>query len=205
MPTITCNKCFKNYRNNDIFSLVLQDYRYCFDCFSHLKPKFKTFRFQGIRGLYIYDYDETIKENLYQLKGCYDVELYDYFLAQYKLFLHLKYLGYTIVPMPSSYEDDEARGFNHVVKIFSVLNLPIETILYKTQKYKQSDQTHDKRREIFKIMKLSHLEKIKNKKILLVDDVFTTGNTLSAAINLVREANPRRIQILVMSKTSFHT
>ena len=39
------------------------------------------------------------------------------------------------------------------------------------------------------------------KKVLIVDDVFTTGSTVNAMIDLIKPKNPKKIKILVMSKT----
>ena len=41
------------------------------------------------------------------------------------------------------------------------------------------------------------------KNILIVDDVFTTGSTIRAAIDLVKQAKPKNIKVLVMAKTVF--
>jgi predicted amidophosphoribosyltransferase len=40
----------------------------------------------------------------------------------------------------------------------------------------------------------------KKDKILLLDDVFTTGNTILAAIKLLKEARIKRIKCLILSK-----
>ena len=42
---------------------------------------------------------------------------------------------------------------------------------------------------------------LSGKKILLVDDVFTTGATIKACQALIEKRHPKTIQILVMSKT----
>jgi len=109
---------------------------------------------------------------------------------------------YLIVPIPSDKIADERREFNHVIEMFKCLNLPILKIIEKIDSYKQSDQLKEDRNNIIKHLKLSHIEKIRNKRILLVDDVFTTGNTISAATRLLEEGSPKDIKILVMAKVS---
>jgi xanthine phosphoribosyltransferase len=44
-----------------------------------------------------------------------------------------------------------------------------------------------------------------NDKILIVDDVFTTGSTLNAAIDLIKQGQPKNIKVLVLSKTIYKT
>ena len=140
---------------------------------------------------------------LYQFKGCFDIELRDVFFNLYYREFSLRYKGYTVVPIPSHELDDIKREFNHVIEMYRCLNLPIEKVLYKSERYKQSDHKSSERNQIGKILKMSSLEKIRNKKILLVDDVYTTGSTLRAAIKLVEQAKPKQIEILVMAKTIF--
>ena len=40
-----------------------------------------------------------------------------------------------------------------------------------------------------------------NAKILLVDDIITTGATMHKAIELIKTLKPNKIEILIMSKT----
>jgi predicted amidophosphoribosyltransferase len=44
-------------------------------------------------------------------------------------------------------------------------------------------------------------EQIRDKKILIVDDVFTTGSTVKSMIRLLERYKPKKIQILLLSKT----
>ena len=42
---------------------------------------------------------------------------------------------------------------------------------------------------------------LSNKKILLVDDVYTTGSTIKSMIKLVKEKGAKKVKVLIMSKT----
>ncbi len=175
----------------------------CDKCFLKFKPKFRRFIVDGIKGLSLYDYDDTIQSLLYQFKGCFDIELAHTFLDHYYPELRHYYHGYIMVPAPSYYLDDLKREFNHVEEIFLPLKLPILKIITKTDKYKQSDQKKSNRKDIAKHLKMSNIEMIKNKKILIVDDVFTTGSTISAMIQLIKTGKPKNIRVLVIAKTIF--
>ena len=149
----------------------------------------------------IYKYDSTIKTYLYQFKGCFDYELYPVFLFRFKFMLHFMYRDYYIVPAPSYKEDDEKRGFNHVEMIYSVLNLKILKLFIKTEHHKQTECTKRERMEIYKYMKVKEDIDIKGKKVLLVDDVFTTGSTMKCLIDLIKDKGPKIVKVLVLSKT----
>lgn len=197
-----CKICFQPINNNNLLSLLYSN-NYCSKCLEKLKPKFHSFVVDGYKAIAIYDYDETIQHFLYQYKGCFDRELNNLFINKFKWYFVLKYKNYEIVPIPSYIEDDEKRGFNHVEEIFKNLGLPILKILEKTEHFKQADHTSKERTEIYKYLRITYTDSLINKKILIVDDVYTTGSTMKSAINLVKQLNPKEIKILVMSKTTY--
>ena len=173
----------------------------CEDCFSKMRAKFKSFHIDNIKGLAIYDYNDTIKELIYKYKGCYDIELKDVFLYRYLTYLRFIYRGYVVIPAPSYHIDDEKRGFNHVVEIFKTLQLEMLTIIHKNQPHKQSDHTSIGRMDITHVLDIDKNVSLKGKNILLVDDILTTGSTLVACIDLLKKKHPKRIEILVIAKT----
>ena len=102
--------------------------------------------------------------------------------------------------IPSYYIDDERRGFNHVVEIFSGLNLEMLKIIKKTKNHKQAKQKRKERLSTKKNFELIDGHKITGKKILIVDDVYTTGSSVQAIIKLIKPYNPRKISVLVIAK-----
>lgn len=202
-PTRICKVCFKEFSPNSLFSLTHREPCLCNSCLRKFDPKFIEFRVGRYKGLSVYEYDETIKAYLYQFKGCFDFELAKVFLERYYLELSMKYSGFNIVPVPSFYEDNEIRGFNHVEEIFKPLKLPILKILKKTSHFKQAEHSGNTRNEISQHLVLTNNLSLRGKKILLVDDVYTTGSTIKACIELLKELKPKRIEILVMSKTPY--
>lgn len=187
-------------KSPDFYELINGDSCICSLCQQKFNPLFIKFEVDGVDGLAIYDYDDNIKALLYQFKGCYDIELASVFLNRFKNELHYRYYGYTLIPAPSYKLDDEKREFRHVEEIFKYLNLPIVYAIEKISPFKQAKHTRRGRNEISKHLVLVNKEAITGKKILIVDDVTTTGATLRAIIQLVKEAKPKTLQILVMSK-----
>ena len=85
--------------------------------------------------------------------------------------------------------------------IFNCLKLPYLPIVEKSFDYKQSELTVGARKEALSKLRLIDKTKLYGKKILIVDDVFTTGATVQGIIKLVKTLNPKKIRVLVMSKT----
>lgn len=200
-PTKVCKLCFKDIPGYSLINLLRPNLSLCSYCFKQFKPIFYKFKILDVPAESIYYYGHSIKTYLYQLKGCHDIELAPIFLERFAFEYRLKYLNYILVPAPSAKEDDEKRGFNHVIEIFKILKLPIERVIKKTCHYKQSDHNREERKEIKKHLVVENGEILRNKNVLIVDDVCTTGSTLKAIINLIKPFKPKTIRILVMSKT----
>lgn len=198
--TSICKICFKPIESNSLHSLLVEP-TICHKCFNKFSPVFQKFRVDGVNALSIFNYDQTIQELLFQFKGCFDYELRTVFIEYFLSYLRFKYFGYVVIPAPSHVSHDEKRGFNHVVEIFKSLKLPILQIIKKNTEEKQSNLTAKERANIYKHLSIDNGHQIINKKVLLVDDVYTTGSTMKAMIKLVRQFNPKKIEVLVLSKT----
>ena len=172
----------------------------CKSCQEQFNPRFINFEIEGVKGLSIYEYDDNIKNLLYLFKGCYDVELANVFLYRFKKELNMLYKGYVLVPAASYHEDDEKRGFKHIIKMFENINLPFAEVIKKISPFKQAEHNKKERKEIRNHLIIENKEWLRDKKVLIVDDVCTTGSTIKSMIELIKTANPKKIKILVMSK-----
>lgn len=201
IQTKTCKICFDSINDISLNNIVDNYLNLCPKCYTKLEPKFFYFKEGKVQCISIYEYDENIKSLIYQFKGCFDYELKDIFIERFKRELSIKYHDYILMPVPSSKEDDERRGFNHVDEIFKTLGLKMDYRIQKKIKTKQSDKTAKEREKIKDFLFLNNASTLKGKKILLVDDIYTTGSTVRACIELIQTLNPRRIEVLVICKT----
>lgn len=196
----TCKLCFRKYRPKSLYTYTHKAL-ICEKCMKRFKPKFIRFKTDGIKGLSIFNYDEFMRDLIYKFKGCFDYELGKVFIDMYKNELSFEYMGYTMIPAPSYQEDNETRGFNHVVEIFKPLRLKMVEAFEKTYKFKQAEHNSKSRKNISKYIKLNENVSLP-KRVLLVDDIYTTGATMQTMISLLKSTGIKDIKMLVLCKTT---
>lgn len=157
----------------------------------------KRIKIQGYTYKSLYIYNDFFSSLLIQYKECMDEALSDIFIYPYIWFIRLRYLRYTIVPIPSSQEKLNERGFNHVIKMFEKTRLPVCDCLEKKGSSKQAMLGKKERERMEKDICVKDGNTIP-KRILLVDDVLTTGYTMQGAINALSKFECK-LKILVIS------
>ena len=193
-----CNKEIKEFYLNDLFGN--KKHTVCYKCFCDFSLINKISFIDNYECLSIYEYKDQIRDLIFQLKGLKDYELKDVFLEFIIDYLNDKYRGYTITYAPSFKDDDLKRGFNHVEAMCSLFKNKKLKLFYKKENYKQSDQNYSNRKNINKIIGLD-LNKIKGlKKVLIIDDVLTSGNTLKTCASLLYKEGIKNIKLLTISK-----
>ena len=125
----------------------------------------------------------------------------DIFLNLFIKEIKVRYQNYIVIPVPSYIKDDETRGFNHVVEVFKQMDLKMLQIVEKTEHFKQAEKNAFERQSIKKHLRLISHESLEKKRVLIVDDIYTTGATMKSVIKLVEKLNPKEISILVLAKT----
>lgn len=196
-----CLICYNKLNYRGIYSFLFKP-KICQKCFKQMNRKVKIRNINGFKIYSLYPYQNNIVSLIYQFKGCYDIALAPVFLAYDKIFLKIIYHNYIIVPIPSFAEKDKIRGFNHVEKIFEELNLKTKHLLVKNKDFKQADLSRKEREIAVENIVLTNHESLKGKKILLVDDIITTGNTIKRSIELLKTLKPKKIKIITIAYTS---
>lgn len=195
-----CNQEVNNFYLNDLFGV--NKHNICYKCFNELMVIKEKTIIDKYECLSIYAYQDKIKELIYQFKVLKDYELKDIFLEFFLDELNLRYFNFIITYAPSYYLDDEERGFNHVEAIFSCLGNKKIKLFKKKSNSKQSDQKFSERKNISKHIELNKTNLKGIKKILIVDDVLTSGNTLKACADLLYKEGITNIKFLTISKAS---
>ena len=110
-----------------------------------------------------------------------------------------------VVPVPLHAERLKERGFNQTELIFEEFlakkNIPLKKILIrrvatpKLYKYGKED-----RQKILKgVFAAIELVDLRGKKILIVDDIFTTGTTVSECAKVLIELGAEKVSVLALA------
>ena len=160
--------------------------------------------------LYIFKYEGIIRRAIIKYKFKEETYLYktfvNFLLKNKKFFEKIKKYD-TIIPVPISKKRYKIRGYNQSEligkELSKKLNINIGTeYLFKTKNImEQSKLSKEERaKNIQGVYKLINKEKLENKKILLIDDVYTTGSTVNECSRILRKANPKKIGVLTLAK-----
>ena len=116
-----------------------------------------------------------------------------------------------IIPLPLHPNRQRRRGFNQSEKLAQIinqkLNLPIENqafIRVKNTLPQMGLENKKQRKENIKdafAIKAKHGETLKDKSIILIDDIFTSGATIKQAVKILKQAGVKKIIVLVAAET----
>lgn len=189
-----CNKCkiqLEKVAENDILKQDLED--------MYIKELIYIFKYEGIIRKVILDYKFHEKPYMY-------VCFVNFVLKNEKIFEKLQSYD-TIIPVPISKKRMKERGYNQSLLIAKKLSrevkIPLQVnCLLKTKNIiEQSKLNKEQRKQnIQNVYELKNGEILNNKRILLIDDIYTTGSTVNECAKILQQARPEKIDVLVLAK-----
>ena len=109
-----------------------------------------------------------------------------------------------IVPVPLSKKKLRRRGYNQAELIAKELSDNVRAdILFKKFHTKSQVEVKDKEERLANIIdsfEIKNPEKIKGKKIILIDDVLTTGATMREAKKVLKQAGAKKVIGVVVAR-----
>lgn len=193
---LLCDQCTKQlvpiegeccFRCSRPFEGLVEEFRkgdFCYDCVRWEKHK----EWEGIleRNISLYVYNDFLKGVIsrYKFRG-------DYVLSEFLckgLNKVLKDYQYDLlIPIPLSNERLYERGFNQAEALIVEAEFTPIFVLKRTHTEKQSKKSREERIHLSNIFKIASEEEFVGKKVLLVDDIYTTGSTLIHAGKLLKQ------------------
>lgn len=170
----------------EIKIVTLSDYllikSVCFNCRKQLVPLNKEIIKKGFKVMVFYDYDEFIRKLIYRYKAQGDIALASIFLIKHHKYL-LKYQDCIFIYPPSNQDENEKRGFIHIKEILDQAKVRNEEVFEKVKEYKQTKSKD--REQIKQVIRLKDIDKISQRKVVIFDDIITTGATIKACYELI--------------------
>ena len=177
----------------------------CLDCIQH-KPQFDK-----ARAAFLY---ENIGRDLaLAFKYADRTEACEYFSnlmisAGYKFFNEQNVIIDYIIPVPIHKKKLLARKYNQsallVKQIAKKTGLkPVYDVLIRSKNTKPQSNFHKKDRfkNVKGVFEVKNKDLIKDKNILLIDDVLTTGATVSECAKVMKKSGAKNIYVLALART----
>lgn len=185
-PTVTCPNCCKIGYSEKCLECLAWQIKY-----PDLNIKHHSF----------FIYDETFREWIYQYKFQGDYRLRQTFKLELKQYFN-QHKDALVCPIPLSTQRYQARGFNQTQAMLEAAGVSCTMLL--TKKIDTQAQAQKSKRERllapqpFEVTKAG-LE-IEGKKIIIFDDVYTTGQTLLHAMSRLNTYKPREITTVSLAR-----
>lgn len=184
----------------------------CPKCYLKIKKELKYYimKKKDTNIIFIGFYENNLRKLLLKFKFNEKAYIANFFVEiikkKWDYIEYIKKYDY-IIPVPMHKNNKRIRGYNQTEVLAKILAKEckveyLENALFKVKENKrQSTLDRIQRKENVKnVYKLNEKDLIKNKKILLIDDIYTTGSTFEACKNELEKAGPRKIDILVIAK-----
>ncbi|MBP3040165.1 ComF family protein [Bacillaceae bacterium Marseille-Q3522] len=182
------------------FSALAERYRTgnrCYDCLRWEEDS--KWREVLQKNSSIFVYNTFFQEILNQFKFRGDYQLACAF-APY-IGKKLRELEYDyLVPIPLSKERACERGFNQAKALLDACGYSGSLFLSRTYSEKQSKKSRSERIQLPQVFHLQTNLPLNDKRILLIDDVYTTGSTLHHAAKILREAGASSVCSLTLAR-----
>ena len=189
-----CKKCGK----------VLERYEICSDKYATSIENIEK------KKLHIFQYKEIVRKLIIRYKFNNKSYLYktfcEFIVKNKKAFDFIKSYD-IIIPVPMHNKKRALRGYNQseliAKELAKKMKIKIFTdVLIKTKnnKVQSSLNKEDRKNNVKDVYKLVNKEKIYNKKVLIFDDIYTTGATIEACKREILKADVKQLGILTLAK-----
>jgi len=112
-----------------------------------------------------------------------------------------------LIPVPISNKRKRKRGYNQSELICKELSTKLDVpicmnvvIKYKDNKSQSTLNKIERIKNVENVYIIKNINKIKDKKVLLVDDIYTTGSTVNEIANNLIKSGVKDVGIITIAK-----
>ena len=165
-----------------------------------------------IKIFYLFEYKDLIKKKIIEFKFNDKSYLYKTFsniILKNKKICKLLNSYDIIIPVPMFEKKKSKRGYNQTELISKEIAERLDitfnnNILFKIKENKTQSllNYHERKQNVINVYKIndSETKNVSNKKIILFDDIYTTGFTVKECIKELEKLNPKKVDVLVLAK-----
>ena len=172
--------------------------RYCMRCKNHVDRGFDKARATFL-------YDGKIKDAIINLKY-FGNKYYAEYLSSFLFDLYLKenYQADVVIPAPMSKKGFKARGFNQAELLCDAfVKNGIEVNSTCVQKVLETENQvkldfKERQTNLIGAFKVVDKNAVRNKNVLIVDDIFTTGATVSEIAGVLKKAGAKNVDVFTL-------
>lgn len=189
-----CKKCYKILETQAEFGI----------------KKYKNNEMEFDEHLYIFKYEGIVRRNILKYKfqdKSYLYKTFANFLLKNEKFFEIIKSYDTIIPVPISRERKNKRGYNQsyllAKEIAKKAEIGIEiNCLFKTKNIIEQSKLNkeDRLQNIQGVYELKRSKNLTNKKVILLDDIYTTGSTANECCKILKKAYLNKIGVLTLAK-----
>lgn len=171
---------------------------HCLDCTNWEKSS----RWKNVleKNYSLYEYNDFMTEVIARFKYRGDYAIAKVFSAS--ISEQIQKIEYDLlVPIPLSEERLYERGFNQAESLIIEAGFAPTNLLTRVHTEKQSKKTRNERIHLPQVFQIAQTSQpIRQKRILLIDDVYTTGSTLRHAAERLKQAGAKSIKSLTLAR-----
>ena len=160
--------------------------------------------------LYIFKYEGTIRKKIIEYKFEDKAYLYktfsEIFIKNKTVCNYIKKYD-VLIPVPISNKRKRKRGYNQSELICKELSTKLDVpicmnvvIKYKDNKSQSTLNKAERIKNVEDVYIIKNINKIKDKKVLLVDDIYTTGSTVNEIANNLIKSGAKDVGIITIAK-----
>ena len=177
--------------------------------YTSLCPRCFVSKFSFTNAYSVFVYNGVIKDLIKKFKfagGKYIGEYLSKFL--YEKYVEAKINCDIVIPVPIHKTTLNKRGYNQAEVLCIAFEdiLPIRTdILIKQKLTKEQAKLNlsERKKNLQDAFTVNNNEEIKDKSILLIDDVFTTGNTVNECSKTLKKFGAKKVYVLTICSTNY--
>lgn len=198
-----CLKCFSGFSKIDLkdvsrCQMCLKKIEECCGDCDYWKKLYQTANYHHA----LFDYNDSMKHYMKVFKFEGNIKLSEVFNQEISQFFSS--CSYDlVVPIPLSKKRLKIRGFNQVEEILKASEISYTDLLMKKKHTKSQSKSSRQERLIsyhaFQVKKGKYPD-IKGKKLVLVDDIYTTGSTIYQARQVLLTAGAKEVITLTLAR-----